>query len=83
MLLAVDVTKKKQNIINEFKKLLNRIEKDYDIPKDTTRDKDIKEELWEIYDYKTKDRLSFLSIARRKTGLNENPMRSARNLTPV
>ena len=73
MLLAVDVTKKKQNIINEFKKLLNRIEKDYDIPKDTTRDKDIKEELWEIYDYKTKDRLSFLSIARRKTGLNENP----------
>lgn len=73
VLLAVDVTKKKQNIINEFKKLLNRIEKDYDIPKDTTRDKDIKEELWEIYDYKTKDRLSFLSIARRKTGLNENP----------
>lgn len=73
VILAVDITKKKQTVINEFKKLLSKIEKDYDIPRDTTRDKDTKEDIWKIYDYKTKERLSFLSIARRKTGLNENP----------
>lgn len=73
VILAVDVTKKKQTVINEFKKLLSKIEKDYDIPRDTTRDKDTKEDIWKIYDYRTKERLSFLAIARRMTGLNDNP----------
>ncbi len=73
VILAVDITKKKQTVINEFKKLLNRIEKDYHIPRDTTRDRGAEETIWEIYDYKTKDKLSFLAIAKKKTGLNDNP----------
>lgn len=72
VILAVDVTKKKQNIINEFKKLLDRIEKDYDIPKDTTKDKDTVENIWEVYDYKTKDGLSLPEIARRLSGEKGN-----------
>ena len=73
IILAVDITKKKQNIIHEFKELLKRTEKDYDIPRDTTKDKDTTEDIWKIYDYKTKDKLTLLAIARRMTGLNDNP----------
>ena len=72
VILAVDVTKKKPNIINEFEKLLKRIEKDYDIPKDTSRDKDTIVDIWKIYDYKTKDGLSLPEIARRLSGEKGN-----------
>jgi len=73
VILAVDVTKKNRSIIKELEKVLNRIEKDYDIPKDTTKDKDTKEDIWEIYDYKTKDRLSFNEIARMLSGKTGGP----------
>ena len=72
VILAVDVTKKKPNIINEFEKLLKRIEKDYDIPKDTSRDKDTIVDIWKIYDYKTKDGLSLPAIARKLSGEKGN-----------
>ena len=73
VILAVDVTKKNRSIIKELEKVLNRIEKYYDIPKDTTKDKDTKEDIWEIYDYKTKDRLSFNEIARMLSGKTGGP----------
>lgn len=73
VILAVDVTKKKRNIINEFKKLLYNVKRDYRMLGDTTRDKETVENIWEIYDYKTKDKLGFLAIAKKKTGLNDNP----------
>ncbi len=71
VILAVDITKK--GIVKDFVKLLERIKKDYNIPKDKTRNKDTVKEIWEIYDYKTKDKLSFLKIAKRLSGLNGNP----------
>lgn len=73
VILAVDITKKKQNITNEFKEIVDRIRKDYDIPKDTTKDKDTKEDIWEIYDYKTQDGLNFPKIVRKLSGKEGNP----------
>lgn len=78
VILAVDITKKKQTIIKKFKELLSKIEKDYDIPRDTTRDKDTKEDVWKIYDYKTKNRLNFTQIARKVSGLKGNPTHNER-----
>ncbi len=54
VILAVDVTKKKQNIMNEFEELLNRTEDDYGIPRDTTKDKDTGKNIWGIYDLRDK-----------------------------
>ena len=68
VILAVDITKKKGDVIKEFKKVLDRIEKDYAIRKDTTRDKETVENIWEIYDCKTKNRLNFTQIARKLSG---------------
>lgn len=55
VILAVDITKKKGDIIKEFKKVLDRIEKDYAIPKDTTRDKDTEKDIWGVYDLREKN----------------------------
>jgi hypothetical protein len=73
IILAVDVTKKRGGIIKEFEKLLDRIERDYKVPKDTTRDKGFVGDIWKIYDYKTKDKLTFVEIARRLSGIKDNP----------
>jgi len=72
LILAVDITRKNPKIINDLEKLLKRIEKDYDIPKDTSRDKDTIVDIWKIYDYKTKDGLSLPEIARRLSGEKGN-----------
>lgn len=72
VILALDVTKKKQNIIHEFKELLKRIEKDYNMPKDTIKNKDTTEDIWKIYDYKTKNRLFLQEIARNLSGEKGN-----------
>jgi hypothetical protein len=77
VMLAIDITKKKVDIIKEFKKVLDRIGKDYDIQKDTSRDKDTAENIWEVYDYKTKDRLGFTQIARKVSGEKGNPTYNA------
>jgi hypothetical protein len=72
VILAVDITKKKGVIKKEFGEVLKRIEKDCDIPKDTSKDnKDTQEDIWEIYDYKTKDKLSLYKIAQRRSGIKD------------
>ena len=73
VILAVDVTKKKQTIFKELDKLLVRIKKDYGISGDTTRDRDVSLDIWKIYDYKTQEKLNFTQIARKVSGLKGNP----------
>ncbi len=78
VVLAVDVTKKDSAIMKEVGKLLGRIKKDYERPKDATKDKDTVEDIWKVYDYKTKDRLNFTQIARKLSGEKGNPTYNAK-----
>lgn len=73
IIIAVDMSKKRKDIMREFGKVLARISKDYKIPKDNTRDKETVQDIWKIYDYHKKDKLNFVQIARKISGRKGNP----------
>lgn len=73
IIIAVDMSKKKQDIMKEFEKALDRINKDYNIPKDKTRDRGTVEDIWIIYDYHKKDKQNFSQIAKKLSHSNKNP----------
>lgn len=73
IIIAVDMTKKNKDIMGDFGQTLKRIRESYKIPKDKTRDKDTVQDIWKIYDYHIKDKMNFVQIARKISGIKGNP----------
>lgn len=78
IIIAVDMSKKRQDITRELNKTLTRISKEYKIPKDNTRDKETVQDIWKIYDYHKKDKLNFVQIASKVSGIRDNPSYNSR-----
>ena len=78
VVLAVDVTKKDSAIMKEVGKLLGRIKKDYERPKDATKDKDTVETFGKFTIIKQKTGLNFTQIARKLSGEKGNPTYNAK-----
>jgi hypothetical protein len=54
LIIAVNLTKKNQDIFNELEWIIKQARKDYHIPKDNTKDKNPMLDIWEIYDLRNK-----------------------------
>src|SRR3990167_6042404 len=54
LIIVVNLTKKNQDIFNEFKRIIKQVRKDYRIPQDTTRDRDLMLNIWDVYDLRNK-----------------------------
>lgn len=64
LIIAVNLTKKNQDIFNELKWIIKQARRDYCIPKDSTKDKNPMLDIWEIYDLRTKGIKSSVVTAR-------------------
>ena len=73
LIIAVNLTKKNEDILREFQRIIKQVRKDYRIPKDNTRNKEFTLDIWKVYDYHKKDNLNFSRIAKELSGKNENP----------
>lgn len=65
IIVAVDMSKKRQDITREFSKMLARINKDYKISKDKSRNRNNELDHWEIYNLYKREGLKFVEIARK------------------
>lgn len=78
IIIAVNMSKKRQDIIRDFNKILTRISKDCKIPKDKSRDKETVWDIWEIYNYHKKNKLNLVQIARKISGQKGNPTHNSK-----